>query len=52
MAALMEENAFLSDEIKEFNWNLQLMIGSHVRGSHRFLMNLKRIASILSGKAF
>lgn len=40
ITALMEENVFLSDEMKEFNWNLQLMIYSHVWESHRFLMNL------------
>lgn len=49
MTALLEEGIFLTDEIKEFNWNLQLMMYSHVWESHRFLMNLKRIASILGG---
>lgn len=50
--ALMEEGAFMTDVIQEFNWNLQLMMYSHVWESHRFLMNLKRIASILSGKGY
>lgn len=50
--ALMEEGIFMTDEIQEFNCNLQLMIYSHVWESHRFLMNLKRITSILCRKGY
>lgn len=50
--SLLNENVFMSNEIKEFNINIQLMIYSHVWESHRFLMNLKRISSILSGKGY
>lgn len=50
--ALLSDNVFMSNEIQEFNINIQLMIYSHVWESHRFLMNLKRISSILSGKGY
>ena len=50
--SLLEEKVFMSDEIQEFNINIQLMIYSHVWESRRFLMNLKRISSILSGKGY
>ena len=50
--SLLNENVFLSNEIQEFNINIQLMIYSHVWESHRFLMNLKRISSILSGTGY
>lgn len=48
----VQESVFPSVEIAEFNYNLQLMLYSHVWESHRFLMNLKRISSILSGKGY
>ena len=42
----------MSNEIQEFSINIQLMIYSHVWESHRFLLNLKRISSILSGQGY
>lgn len=50
--SLLNENVFMSNEMQEFNINIQLMIYSHVWESHRLLMNLKRIASILSGSGY
>lgn len=50
--SLLNENVFMSNEIQEFNINIQLMIYSHVWESHRLLMNLKRIASFLSGSGY
>ena len=50
--SLLNENVFMSNEIQEFNINIQLMIYSHIWESHRFLMNLKRISSILSGTGY
>lgn len=49
---LMKKGTLIPNEIKEYNLNLQLMVYSHVWESHRFLMNLKRIVSILCNKEY
>lgn len=50
--SVLEENVSMTQEIQEFNLNLQLMIYSHVWESHLFIKSLIRIASILNGNGY
>lgn len=48
----LEKNIFYTNDMLEYNVNMQLMLYSHVWESRCFLMNLKRIVSILSRKGY
>lgn len=50
--ALLEENRYFDSEMHEYNINLQMMLYSHIWESCWFLVNLKRIVSILSGNGY
>lgn len=51
-AYFLSENIFMTDDIKEYDYNIQMMIYSQIWESHLFLKTLKRIADILNGKPY
>lgn len=48
-AGLLNDNVFMTDETKEYNLNIQMMVYAQIWESHRLLKTLQRIASILNG---
>lgn len=46
------ENIFMTNEYREYDLNIQMMIYSQVWESHLFLKTLKRIADVLNGKPY
>lgn len=51
-ANLLRDNIFMTDEVKEFNLNLQMMIYAQIWESHRLLKTLLRIGKILAGDPY
>jgi len=51
-ANLLRDNIFMTDEVKEFNLNLQMMIYAQIWESHRLLKTLLRIGKILAGDSY
>ena len=49
---LLNDNVFMTDEIKEYNLNIQMMVYAQIWESHRLLKTLLRIAGILDGKPY
>ena len=51
-AGLLNDNVFLSDEVKEFNLNIQMMVYAQIWESHRLIKTLLRIGKILAGDSY
>ena len=51
-ASLLEDGVFMTDDYKEYDLNIQMMIYAQIWESHQFLKILKRIGGILTGKPY
>lgn len=50
--SVLSNNIYISEEVKEYDLNTQMMIYAQIWESHQFLKILKRIGSILIGKPY
>lgn len=51
-ASLLKDGIFMTDDYKEYDLNIQMMIYAQIWESHQFLKILKRIGGILTGKPY
>ncbi len=50
--SLLKDVVFMTNEYKEYDLNIQMMIYAQIWESHQFLKTLKRIGGILTGNSF
>lgn len=50
--SLLKDDMFMTNDYKEYDLNIQMMIYAQIWESHQFLKTLKRIGSILTGKPY
>ena len=51
-ASILKDGVFMTNEYKEYDLNIQMMIYAQIWESHQFLKILKRIGGILTGKPY
>lgn len=51
-ASFLKDGIFMTNEYKEYDLNIQMMIYAQIWESHQFLKTLKRIGDILTGKPY
>lgn len=51
-ASILREGIYMTDDYKEYDLNIQMMIYAQIWESHQFLKTLKRISGILIGKPY
>ena len=51
-ASMLKDGIFMTDDYREYDLNIQMMIYAQIWESHQFLKTLKRIGDILTGKPY